>query len=144
MRMTTRQRLFRASAAVVTSLLLTPSLLLAEEDHGLDALTAQELGTVEESDQPIVIELAQGIDLLTQQITSQQELLKTAQTEREQQLIRNHIRLLQKERRSLEGLLDKLVGPDIDILEAAREQQAEYRSQQDEKRLETEDRLPQQ
>jgi len=64
-----------------------------------------------DADQPIAVELAQGIDLLNDQIAQQQDLLKTAKSEREQELIRNHIRLLQKERRTFESLLHKLVGP---------------------------------
>jgi hypothetical protein len=50
-------------------------------------------------------------------------------------MIQNHIRMLQKERRSLEGLLHKLIGPDVDILDAAREQQAEQRAEQAQKIL---------
>lgn len=139
--MTTRQRLCVACLALVACL-LTPSPLHAQDDEDLSALPPE--GSLEEdaSNQPIVIELAQGIDLLNQQITSQQELLKTAQTEREQQLIRNHIRLLQKERRSLESLLNKLVGPGIDILEAAREAKDYRQSERDEKTLEKEERFP--
>ena len=85
-----------------------------------------------EAEQPIAIELAQGVELLNQQIADQDALLKTAQTEREQQLIRNHIRLLQKERRSLESLLHKLVGPDIDLLEDRRERYREREETTDE------------
>lgn len=140
--MTIRQQVLLTCVVAVAYLSFTPSPLQAQEDDELDALTAQELGDVEASNQPIVIELAQGIDLLNQQITSQQELLKSAQTEREQQLIRNHIRLLQKERRSLESLLNKLVGPGIDILEAAREAQSERQSERDLKTLEKEERIP--
>lgn len=55
--------------------------------------------------QPIAAELSQGIELLDTQIARQQELLDAAQTMREKQLIRDHIRSLEKERRSLESLL---------------------------------------
>lgn len=65
----------------------------------------------DEGDQPVLVELTQGIELLNDQMKMQEELLKSAQTEREQQLIRNHIRALQKERRSLESLRLKLAGP---------------------------------
>lgn len=92
------------------------------------------------SEQPIAVELAQGIDLLNEQIDTQQGLLKTAQTERERQLIHSHIRLLQKERRSLQGLLHKLVGPGFDIREAAGEQQSELRAERSEKILEQDER----
>jgi hypothetical protein len=94
------------------------------------------------SEQPIAVELAQGIDLLNTQIATQQQLLKAAQTERERQLIHNHIRLLQKERRSLEGLLHRLVGPDFDVLEATREQQSDHRAERYEKTLEKDERFP--
>jgi hypothetical protein len=97
---------------------------------------------VESSDQPIALELAQGIQLLSDQIVQQQQLLESAQTDREQLLIRNHIRSLQKERRSLESLLHKLVGPNLDVLEAAREQQSEERAKRYEKTLERDDRKP--
>jgi hypothetical protein len=85
-----------------------------------------------EDEQPIAVELAQGINLLTEQIEAQEALLKSAQTEREQRLIRNHIRLLHKERRSLESLLERLVGPEIDILEETRERQRERWEQKEE------------
>lgn len=141
--MTTRQRLCVACLAVVSCLLVAPSPLHAQEEEE-DLSTLPPEGSLEgdASDQPIVIELAQGIDLLNQQIASQQELLKSAQTEREQQLIRNHIRLLQKERRSLESLLNKLVGSDIDVLEAVRDAQTERQSERDLKTLEKEERIP--
>ena len=108
-----------------------------EEDSGLVA-------DVPEEEQPIAVELAQGIDLLNEQITTQQALLKNAQTERERQLIQNHIRSLQKERRSLESLLHKLVGPNVDVLESVREHQAEERSERSEKILEQDQRFPSQ
>ena len=94
------------------------------------------------ADQPIAIELAQGIDLLNDQIAKQEELLNTAQSDRERQLIHNHIRLLQKERRTLESLLHKLVGPNVDVLEAAREQQRELQYERTQKQLEREERFP--
>jgi hypothetical protein len=110
---------------------------------GADELAdVEEDSGVESSDQPIALELAQGIQLLSDQIAQQQQLLDSAQTDREKQLIRNHLRSLQKERRSLESLLHKLVGPNVDVLEAAREQQAETHSQRYEKTLEKEGRQP--
>lgn len=116
----------------------------AFEDDLEEALPAGDAGAgPDESGQPIAIELAQGIDLLNDQIAAQEELLKTAQTDREKQLIRNHIRSLQKERRSLESLLLKLVGPDIDVLSASREHQAELRQERDYKTLEKDDRQTQ-
>ncbi len=102
-------------------------------DADADALLDDETSG---DDQPIVMELAHGVDLLNEQIETQQQLLKTAQTAREQQLIQNHIRLLQKERRSLQSLLHKLVGPGFDVREAAREQQSEHRAERESKRLE--------
>lgn len=83
--------------------LLTPSPAFTQDEDA-----------IEDADQPIAMELAQGIDLLNDQIAQQQDLLKTAKSEREQELIRNHIRLLQKERRTFESLLHKLVGPDFE------------------------------
>ena len=73
------------------------------------------------ADQPIAVELAQGIHLLNEQIAQQQDLLKHAKTDREQELIRNHVRMLQKERRTFESLLHRLVGPDFELPEAAEE-----------------------
>ena len=73
------------------------------------------------ADQPIAVELAQGIHLLNEQIAQQQDLLKHAKTDREQELIRNHVRMLQKERRTFESLLHRLVGPDFELKEAAEE-----------------------
>lgn len=93
------------------------------------------------SNQPIAIEMAQGVELLNGQVSQQQELLKTAQTDRERQLIQNHIRMLQKERRSLESLLHKLVGPDVDLLEAAREQKQEQEYERTQKQLERSERF---
>jgi len=130
--------------AVLLAALALPSLLpaqeLLDEDYEEDAAALLAEGEAGGSDQPIAVELAQGIDLLNDQIASQDELLKTAQTDREKQLIRNHIRSLQKERRSLESLLLKLVGPNIDIRQAAREHQAELRQERDYKTLEKDDR----
>lgn len=77
------------------------------------------------SEEPIVTELAQGLRLLDEQIATQEGLLHTAQTDRERRLIENHIRLLQKERRSFQSLLYKLVGPDFETM--AQEAQEEHR-----------------
>ena len=92
--------LWGAEALLLLALLTTRVAVAQPND---EALT--------DADQPIAVELAQGMDLLNDQIAQQQELLKTAKSEREQELIRNHIRLLQKERRTFESLLHKLVGP---------------------------------
>jgi hypothetical protein len=124
-------------------LALWPSVVPGQEDvdefqREEPSLETEEAG----ADQPIAIELAQGIELLNTQIAQQQELLKTAQTEREKQLIHNHIRLLQKERRSLESLLHKLVGPNVDVLEAAKEQRRELQDEREQKQLERDERFP--
>lgn len=113
------------------------------EDEMLESLAAAG-GEASSSDQPIAIEMAQGVELLNGQISQQQELLKTAQTDRERQLIQNHIRMLQKERRSLESLLHKLVGPYVDVLEAAREQKREHEYERTQKQLERDERFPSQ
>lgn len=110
---------------------------LAQEEE--DPLASSEGWS--DDDRPIAVELAQGIDLLNDQITQQQELLTTAKSEREQELIRNHTRLLQKERRTLESLLHKLVGPGYDVEEAAREHQADERAERHEKTLEKDERF---
>lgn len=99
------------ASTFLTLALITPS---AGFVHAEDLPLPADEEVVEEANQPIAVELAQGIDLLDDQITQQQELLKTATSEREQELIRNHIRLLQKERRTFESLLHKLVGPDFE------------------------------
>lgn len=114
----------------------TPGLAQDEEDLSASG------GELSNDDRPIAVELAQGIDLLNDQITQQQNLLKTAQSEREQELIRNHIRLLQKERRTLESLLNKLVGPGFEAKESAQEQQAEKQAERYEKTLEKDERFP--
>jgi hypothetical protein len=111
------------------------------DDDALEALAESE-GLETSSDQPIAIEMAQGIDLLNEQVAQQQELLKTAQTDRERQLIQNHIRMLQKERRSLESLLHKLVGPNVDLREAAKEQRRDQEDERTQKQLERSERLP--
>jgi len=67
---------------------------------------AQEEALDEEAE--VKAELTEGVDLLTQQVTQQEALLKTASTERERGLIQQHIRLLEKERRTLESLLHQL------------------------------------
>lgn len=119
---------------LLSCLVLIPSLAVGATEGA--STPAEEAGPADaaeydpEAEQPIAIELAQGIELLNKQIADQEALLKTAQTEREQQLIRNHIRLLQKERRSLESLLHKLVGPEIDLLENQRER---YREREEKK-----------
>lgn len=116
--------------------------LLAQEEEAEEIpVTVPE--TESPSDQPIAVELAEGIDLLNDQITQQQTLLATASSEREQDLIRNHVRLLQKERRTLESLLNKLVGPNFDARQAAQEQQAEHRAERYEKTLEKDERQSQ-
>ena len=108
------------------------------------AAEAQSPPALEEKDEetPIATELAQALVMLDNQITEQQGLVKTAQTEGERTLITNHIRFLQKEQGLLRDLLDELVGPHYDIREAAREQQSEYRSGQSEKILEQDQRFP--
>ena len=111
----------------------------AEEPPGaLDATPAPEHGEESaEEDAPIAVELAQGMKLLDRQISDQEVLLTNAQTDRERQLIRNHIRMLQKERRSLQSLMDKLVGPDFELMTNAREEEQERRAEQHEKAAET-------
>ena len=128
---------------VLTVSALVPQGLAQEqaEDETLESLSAAG-GEESSSDQPIAIEMAQGVELLNGQLSQQQELLKTAQTDRERQLIQNHIRMLQKERRSLESLLHKLVGPDVDVLEAAREQKREQEYERSQKQLERSERFP--
>jgi hypothetical protein len=116
----------------------SPAVCAADE---LDETEATE--DAQPSDLPIAVELAQGIDLLNDQIAKQQELLKTAKSEREHELIRSHIRLLQKERRSLESLLHKLVGPNFEIRETAQEQKSEQRAEQEQKTLERDERFEQ-
>lgn len=101
-----------------------------------DSLTAAEDDAADTETQPIAVELADGIRLLNEQIADQQQLLKTAQSEREQQLIRDHMRLLQKERRSLQSLLHKLVGPSMEALQDAIEERAERRAEEKLKILE--------
>ena len=143
-------RIWRAEllgwGVVLTLGVLTPGGLAqepTEEDETLESLSAGG-GEERSSDQPIAIEMAQGIDLLNEQTTQQRELLKTAQTDRERQLIQNHIRMLQKERRSLESLLHKLVGPNVDVLEQAREQKQEQEDERTQKQLERSERFPSQ
>ncbi len=122
---------------------LTPRGLAQEQtkDETLESLS-EAGGEASSSDQPIAIEMAQGVELLNGQLSQQQELLKTAQTDRERQLIQNHIRMLQKERRSLESLLHKLVGPDVDVLEQTREQKQEREYERTQKQLERSERFP--
>jgi hypothetical protein len=131
--------------AVLTVSALVPQGLTQEpaEDETLESLSAAG-GEESSSDQPIAIEMAQGVELLNDQISQQQELLKTAQTDRERQLIQNHIRMLQKERRSLESLLHKLVGPNVDVLEQTREQKQEQEDERTQKQLERSERFPSQ
>jgi len=129
---------------VIVSLLIGGANTVLGQELEEEAQPEQPSAQMEESaaDQPIVLEVAHGLDLLNDQIAQQQELLKTAQTERERQLIHNHIRLLQKERRSLESLLHKLIGPRLDVLEAAREQRRELEYERIQKQLEREERFP--
>lgn len=122
---------------------LTPRGLAQEQtkDETLESLS-EAGGEADSSNQPIAIEMAQGVELLNGQISQQQELLKTAQTDRERQLIQNHIRMLHKERRSLESLLQKLVGPHVDLLEQTREQKQEQEYERTQKQLERSERFP--
>ena len=140
-----RAELLGWGVVVLTLGVLTPWGLAQEptEDETLESLSAAG-GGERSSDQPIAIEMAQGVELLNEQITQQQELLKTAQTDRERQLIQNHIRMLQKERRSLESLLHKLVGPNVDVLEQAREHKQEQEDERTQKQLERSERFPSQ
>lgn len=111
------------------------------QDEGEEELLAESEGDAA-GDQPIAVEMVQGIDLLTERIAQQQELLKTAQTDRERQLIQNHIRMLHKERRSLESLLHKLIGPNVDLREAAKEQRRDLEYERTQKQLERDERFP--
>lgn len=126
---------------VAASLLALSLTALASRGFAQEELPLFDEEEVSSVDQPIAVELAQGIDLLNDQITQQEELLKTANSEREQELIRNHVRLLQKERRTLQSLLNKLVGPGFEIEQSAREKQAEERAERQEKALEKDERF---
>lgn len=85
---------------------------------------------------PIVDELADGIVLIETQIANTEQSLRTAQTDRERQLIREHLQYLQDERQTLNKLLNQLVGPHFDARAAAKEQQAEHETERTEKLLE--------
>lgn len=94
-----------AGLALGLALLLSRSLPAGAEDQPASALRG-------DGQRQVVAELAEGIALLKDQIRAQEELLTRAQTAREQQLIRHHIRALQKERRSFESLMLRLGGPE--------------------------------
>jgi len=90
----------------------------------------------------IAEELQEGLKLLEGEIAKEQQALPTAQTERERQLMTEHIRTLKQEHASLEKILYMLVGPAFDVRAAAKEQQAELRYEREQKILEQDQRFP--
>lgn len=108
------------------ALCATAALAQESQQEGETPELAPEAGVETGADQPIAVELAQGIHLLNEQIAQQHDLLKNAKTDREQDLIRNHLRMLQKERRTLESLLHRLVGPDFTVEERFERQREQW------------------
>ena len=115
--------------------------------HGASALHAEEavrapadLPEEHASQRSIADELAEGVVLLTRELAKQQQNLQAAQTDRERQLIQDHIAFLTKQRRSLTDLLDLLVGPHFDTREAAREQRQELQYERTQRQLEQDSR----
>ena len=130
--LTTRARLTGLGAFVIEVALCATAALAQEGQQEGEALQLTlEAGVETGADQPIAVELAQGIHLLHEQITQQHDLLKHAKTDREQELIRNHIRMLQKERRTFESLLHRLVGPDFELPEVTEERLERQREQRE-------------
>ena len=84
----------------------------------------------------VIEELEKGIELLVDQIAKTERQLATAKAKRERQFIHEQLQFLRNERRSLEHMHHLLVGPRVDVREAAREQQSEIRSERYEKTLE--------
>ena len=84
----------------------------------------------------IAEELAKGLDLLDQEIAKQQQGLPNAQSDRERQLIQDHVTFLKGERQTLSRLLNTLVGPHFDAREAASESRQEREYEREQKILE--------
>lgn len=125
--LTKRAGLARLGVFVIEiALCATAALAQESQQEGETPELAPEAGVETVADQPIAVELAQGIHLLNEQIAQQQDLLKNARTDREQDLIRNHLRMLQKERRTLESLLHRLVGPDFTVEERFERQREQW------------------
>ena len=120
----TRLGVFVIEIALCATAALAQESRQQEEGEALELTPEAGVETV--ADQPIAVELAQGIHLLNEQISQQQDLLKHAKTDREQELIRNHLRMLQKERRTLESLLHRLVGPDFTVEERFERQREQW------------------
>jgi hypothetical protein len=114
--------------------------ILAGSAGAVHAVAAEEV--LVESERPIALELAESIDTLTDEITAQATLLATTQTDRERELIRNHLRFLQDERDAMEDLLVRLVGEDFHTFEDAMEQQERHAADREERVLEQDERFP--
>ncbi len=110
--------------------------------HALAAEDAMEEMEEESEERPIALELAESIETLTDEITAQAALLAATQTDRERELIRNHLRFLQEERDAMEDLLVRLVGEDFMMFEDALEQQDRHAADREERVLERDDRFP--
>ena len=115
--------------------------VVALAHEGSDPTADEENGERDQSHRSVAEELGEGIDLLQGEIVKQQQMLKAAQTERERQLIHDHVAFLQQEQRSLTQLLNMLVGPKFDAREAAGEQRQGYEDERASKQLERDERF---
>ena len=89
-----------------------------------------------EGQEPILEQLAKGLQLIQRQVAEQQQQLKAATTDRERQLIRDHLSFLRKEQRVLEDIVEQLAGPQFDARSAAQEQHDEQQYERQQKILE--------
>ena len=129
----------RILALTLWILLASPTFLPNDPSSAASAASTQE--TSEPRQPPFAVQVEKTLALLDAQIARQHELLQAAQTDRERQLIDEHLRFLEEEHRSIEELLEQLIGSRVEAREAAQEQQAEYRAEQSEKILEKKERL---
>ncbi len=123
--------------AFFVACLLTPSAARAEDLSLEDA--EEEAGDGSFS---IAEELEKGVDLLDQEIAKQEQQRGEVQTDRERQLLQEHLAFLNNERKSLLRLLNLLVGPRFNSREAAREHQRELQYERTQKQLDRDERFP--
>lgn len=135
-----RYRFSLASCALVGGLLVHGGTAIVHAQETPQGSTSDLLEEDHHATRSIVDELANGVALLTQAIAKEQQNLQSAQTDRERQLIQDHLTFLNDQQHSLTELLDLLVGPHFDTRQAAREQRQDLQYERTQQQLERDER----
>lgn len=131
-------RLTETLITIVLSVGICP--MVSAEDHLTRQGTAVQ--TQRKNQQPITEGLMATLKRLEQELNQQQEILKTAHTDRERRLVQAHIEFLEKEQRALRQLLDLLAEPQSNIRQTGQEHQQELRGDRLQQQLERRQQVP--